>query len=230
MNDQTHINFSTVLASSVHDMKNSVGMLLASLEGLIESTPPKDAEESKRYTVLQYEASRINGELIQLLTLYRMQDRLLPVRIDQHYVVDLLEEQMARNYLLVQMSNIDMALQCDEDLSWFYDLDLIGSVLQNVVVNCVRYTHSKIAISAAIEDDLLCITIEDDGPGYPANMLKNPTASLDDLADVSDGGTHLGMYFAEKIACMHRQGERRGFINLENAGTLGGGVFKLYLP
>ncbi|VUD48169.1 Sensor histidine kinase CssS [Thalassocella blandensis] len=224
------IDFSTVLASSVHDMKNSVGMLLASLENLIQETPPKNEEEAKRFTVLQYEASRINGELIQLLTLYRMDDSVLPVRVDQHYIIDVLEDQVARNHLLVETSEISMSLQCDEDLNWYYDIDLIGSVVHNVVLNCVRYTKSKIEISAEVEGEYLCITVADDGPGYPASMLQKPSGLLEDAADVNDGGTHLGLYFAEKIANLHTQHNLRGFIKLENGGSLGGGVFKLYIP
>lgn len=224
------IDFSTVLASSVHDMKNSVGMLLASLESLIEDTPPKNEEESRRFTVLQYEASRINGELIQLLTLYRMQSKVLPVRIDQHYVIDVLEDQMARNHLLVETGDIAMELQCDDNLNWYYDLDLIGSVVHNVIVNCVRYTKSRIRISAQQENEYLRITVADDGPGYPDHMLKKPTSLLDELADVNDGGTHLGLYFAEKIAGMHRQQDKQGYVKLENGGELGGGIFSLYIP
>lgn len=224
------LDFATVLASSVHDMKNSVGMLLASLENLIQETPPKNDKEAKRFTVLQYEASRINGELIQLLTLYRMQDSLLPVRVDQHYIIDVLEDQVARNHLLVETGEISMSLDCDEDLNWYYDIDLIGSVVHNVVLNCVRYTKSQIEISAKVDGDYLCITVADDGPGYPVNMLKNPSVKLEDASDVNEGGTHLGLYFAEKIAGLHTQNNLNGFIQLENGGKLGGGVFKLFIP
>ena len=223
------IDFSMVLASSVHDMKNSVGMLLASLESVIADSPPANPEQSGRFRTLHYEASRINGELIQLLTIYRMQNEFLPVRVDEHYVIDVLEDQVARNHTLVETGGLNLNLRCDENLSWFYDLDLVGSVVHNILVNCTRYTKTAILVSAEVTDDMLCIAIEDDGPGYPEEMLARPSGLVEE-AEVNKGATHLGLYFAEKIAQFHKQKNRCGYIKLENGGELGGGVFKIYIP
>ncbi|WP_018417266.1 sensor histidine kinase [Teredinibacter turnerae] len=229
MTDAQPLDFSTVLAASVHDMKNSVGMLLASLESVIEDTPPENDEQSRRFSTLHYEASRINSELIQLLTLYRMQNKVLPVRIDEHFVIDILEDQIARNHTLLETRGVAIELVCDHDLSWYFDDDLLGSVVQNILVNCVRYTHSAIRMSAEVENDQLCITIADDGPGYPASMLVRPCCQLDE-AEVTDGATHLGLYFAEKIAQSHRQNDVCGSIKLANGEPLGGGVFTVRIP
>jgi len=227
--NESGIDFSLVLASSVHDMKNSVGMLLASLESVIEDTPPTNEVQARRFSTLHYEASRINSELIQLLTIYRMQNDVLPVHIDEHYIIDIFDDQIARNHMLTETKGVTITLDCDSDLHWYFDHDLIGSVIHNIIVNCVRYTHSSILIQARIENDLLCITIADDGSGYPANML-NRTAGQIDEADVRNGGTHLGLYFAEKIAGFHKQNNRIGYIDMSNGDPLGGGVFKLFLP
>lgn len=228
-NDSRDLDFSTVLAASVHDMKNSVGMLVASLEAAIEEQPPQSDAQARRLATLHYEASRINAELIQLLTIYRMQNRHLPVRIDSHHVIDVLEEQLARNHMLIESKQVDVVLECDEDLQWFFDSDLIASVVQNVLVNCVRYTQNRLLIAAGLVDNMLCISIADDGPGYPPQMRERPSAVVDE-AEISHGETHLGLYFADRIAAMHRQGDRQGFIRVENDGPLGGGVFKIHLP
>ena len=223
------IDFSMVLASSVHDMKNSVGMLLASLESVISDTPPTNDVQARRFTTLHYEASRINSELIQLLTIYRMQDNHLPVHIDEHYLVDVLEDQVARNHMLIETGALQLQFNCDDELRWYFDSDLIGSVVHNILVNSIRYTKTTIAVSAELVDDLLCITIADDGPGYPDDMLRRP-AGLIDEGEVSKGETHLGLYFAERIAALHKQHNREGYIQLANGGDLGGGLFKLFLP
>lgn len=229
MKEKDHIDFATVLASSVHDMKNSVGMLLSSIEAILQHSPPTNAMQAKNFSTLHYEASRINGELIQLLTLYRMDNRFLPLRVDQYYVIDVLEEQIARNIHLYQISGIQVELVCDENLYWYYDLDLIGGVIHNIIVNCIRYTRSKLCISASVVDDFLCFSVIDDGNGYPESMLSNPSGGVED-AQFSRGATHLGLYFADVIASLHTQGDRQGFIKLTNEGVLGGGVFCLFIP
>jgi signal transduction histidine kinase len=223
------VDFSMVLAASVHDMKNSIGMLISSLEQVIQEQPPENDLQAQHFNTLHYEASRINGELVQLLTIYRMQNDHLPFRQDQHYVLDVLEDQIARNHALIDNRHIALELACDDSFTWVFDSDLVGSVVQNIIVNCCRYTRSRLFVGAQKEDDMLVITIADDGMGYPESMLQTPSQQVKD-AEVAQGTTHLGLYFAEQIALLHKQHNRRGFIRLSNGGYLGGGEFKIYLP
>ena len=226
---ESKIDFSTVLASSVHDMKNSVGMLLSSVEGILDAYKPKSQEEASYFKTLHYEASRINGELIQLLTLYRMDNNFLPVSIDEHFVQDVFEDQCARNQLLIDTSEIQLSIDCDENLAWYFDADLIGGVIHNILLNCIRYTKNQIRLCAEIVNETLVISLADDGPGYPAEMIDNPGSQIE-YAEVSHGATHMGLFFTQKIAELHKQGQRNGFIRLSNDSPLGGGLFQLYLP
>ncbi|HEY6527176.1 MAG TPA: HAMP domain-containing sensor histidine kinase [Cellvibrionaceae bacterium] len=223
------VDFSLVLAASVHDMKNSIGMLIGSLEQVIEELPPVNDVQAQHFNTLQYEASRINSELVQLLTIYRMQNDLLPFRQDQHYVLDVLEDQIARNHVLIENRHIALHLDCSDNFTWVFDADLVGSVVQNIIVNCCRYTRNRLLVAAQKHDDMLCITVADDGGGYPEAMLDSPANQVKD-GDVTAGTTHLGLYFAEQIAALHSQFNRRGYIRLHNGEPYGGGVFKIYLP
>jgi len=229
MNQKATIDFSTILASSVHDMKNSLGMLLNSLETLVEEIPPANASQAQQFKTLQYEASRINGELIQLLTLYRMQNQFLPMNIDEHYLNDLIEDQLARNQGWIDASDISVQVSCDDSLHWYFDVDLIGGVLHNVLVNSLRYTKSALLIEARQEGDFLLLAVSDDGPGYPDPLLAQPS-DMKDKASVSEGSSHLGFYFAEQIASSHKRGDVCGYIELDNRSSLGGGRFLMYLP
>lgn len=210
-------------------MKNSVGMLLASVEAILEEYKPEHDSQSRHFRTLHYEASRINGELIQLLTLYRQGNGFLPVHIDEQFVADILEDQVARNQVLIDTSGIEVDIVCDENLAWYFDGDLVGGVIHNIIVNCIRYTKNKVQVSALEEGDMLVITVSDNGDGYPEDMLASPSRRVEE-AMVSRGATHLGLYFAEQIAALHKQGEQSGYIKLSNDGALGGGEFKMYLP
>jgi signal transduction histidine kinase len=226
---ESQVDFSLVLAASVHDMKNSLGMLLNTLAGMMESAPPMTPEQARTYAVLEYEAARINSELIQLLSLYRMQEKRLMVQIDEHYLIDILEEQLARNDMLFRTRGIKVSLDCDEDLRWYLDGELVGGVINTVLVNCSRYCRQALTISASLDSEGLCIRIADDGAGYPASMLNLP---LQDKAGVSfvSGSTNLGLFFAGRVAQLHTAKGVQGRIVLENGGSLGGGVFSLHLP
>lgn len=230
MNQKSEImDFSSVLASSVHDMKNSLGMLLNTLADVMAKYPPQDDAHAKSYAVLEYEAARINSELIQLLSLYRLDHDKVHAYIEECQVLDVLSEQVARNHTLLQTRSIELELDCDESLSGYFDSDLVGGVVNNILVNCARYSKSKLKLSAAQTSDGLCISIEDDGPGYPEHML-NASTFCEAKATFAGGRPHLGLMFANKVALMHQNKTQRGFIRLDNESSLGGGCFKLFLP
>lgn len=230
MNEKdTPIDFALVLASSVHDMKNSLGMLLNTLATMMEQSPPQNVAQEKTYAILEYEAARINSELIQLLSLYRMQEKRLLVQIDEHHILDLLEDQLARNDMLFKTRGISIELDCEETLSWYVDAELLGGVINTILVNCSRYSRARLRVSAHMEEQGLCIAIADDGPGYPASMLEAPL-QVNAGVSFSSGSTNLGLLFANTVADLHRAKGAHGYINLSNDGALGGGTFRLYLP
>ena len=90
------LDFSTVLASTVHDMKNSLGMLLTSLDEVRDQVSG-NVRESRPFTALEYEAQRVHGDLIQLLGLYRLSEEKLSAAVEEQLVSDFLDEQQAHH-------------------------------------------------------------------------------------------------------------------------------------
>lgn len=223
------VSFSFVLASSVHDMKNSLGMLLNTLTDVMAQYPPQNADHAKSYAILEYEAARISSELVQLLSLYRLDHDNIRAHIDEHIVADVLSEQIARNYGLLQTRMLELILECDESLLGYFDSDLVGGVINNIIVNCARYSRKKLIVRAQQTADGLCIEVEDDGAGYPEDML-NASTFAETRISFADGRPHLGLLFANKVALMHKNKSRHGSIRLTNDSTLGGGCFRLFLP
>ena len=217
-----------LLASSIHDMKNSIAMLLNSVDRLSSDNLSQEKTD-KHLAHLRYEASRLNNDLIHLLGVYRMQEQELPIAIDEHEVHDLLHHQYLKNQILLTKSNIEFELDCDEDEIWYFDNELIGGVINNILVNAVRYCEKHICLSARIENNQMCIEVSDDGQGYPENMLHSPEKPLKSI-DFRTGSTSLGLYFASKVANLHKKGDLCGHVSLKNGGKYGGGVFAIFLP
>lgn len=222
-------DFSFILASCIQDMKSSLGMMLESQASMREICPPQDPEQVKAYAVLEYETARINIELVQLASLYRLEHDNLLVQVDEHYVSDVLEEQLARNELLFKNRGIQLTVNCDENLTWYFDGELIGDVINTVLVNCSRYCRKQVHVSIEKQQNMLCISIADDGSGYPETMLAAPGEIASDGLFLS-GGPRLGVLFACRIANLHHLKGIHGFVQLENSGVLNGGVFRLFLP
>ena len=90
--EHPEIDFATVLASAVHDMKNSLCMLIQSMDLLQQDLAPHSETASQELARIHYEASRLNTNLMQLLSLYRIEKDQLPMHLDEYFVEDLLEE------------------------------------------------------------------------------------------------------------------------------------------
>ncbi len=227
--DRQPLDFSLAFGSAVHDVKNSVGLLLSTVDELMAANPPQTDEESQRAVVLNYEASRINNDMMQLLSIYKLENDKLLMAVESNMVHEFLEDELLAHESLFTMKKVDMEVACDENLSWYFDSMLLKSVFNNVLVNTIRYTDNKIRISAAVEDGYLCMAIEDNGRGYPDALCEDPGGYITRI-NFNTGSSGLGLYFSARVAELHRNRDRVGHIEVTNNSSLGGGAFKIFLP
>lgn len=221
-------DFSMVIASAVHDMKNSLGMLLSTLDDLRQEQQALLGDQP-RLNTLQYEAERVHSDLVQLLGIYRLGEHKLSAHSDEHYVAEFLRAQLARHEQLLQGYGIEYDIQAEEELVGFFDDELIAGIIASTLNNTIRYTRGRLRLGAREEDGWLVITIADDGSGYPEHMREAGDALLR-APDFSTGSTSLGLYFASAIAHLHQNNGKQGEIRLRNGGELGGGLFEIWLP
>ena len=225
-----NMDFADILASSIHDIKNSLGLILSSLDELI-GNPENHLVDPRKASLLQHEAQRANNNLIQLLTLYKLGNEQLTVRVTDNNLLDFLEEIVAGNSSVCTALDLDLTHDCDPDLEGYFDLELVRGVLDSTIGNAQRYAKRRIEINATREDGFLVIRVEDDGAGFPASLTGLLEASPHDRGESHNPGrTQLGLYFATRIAQLHRNAGKSGHIRLTNAHHLAGGCFELWLP
>lgn len=208
-------DFSMIIASAVHDMKNSLSMLLHSVDQMCDELPD-DWKQKNNTTTVKYEAERVNSYLIQLLGLYRLQNKMLTLHIDEYFLSDILEEQLAHYEPMLEDKNISLKIDADESFAWYFDREIVMGVLNNALNNASRYTKSAIEIVAKEENDFLIIEIHDDGQGYPKLLLESAPGEILNNINFQTGSTSLGIYFAEMVTRLHTQGDRQGSIKLAN--------------
>lgn len=223
------LDFSTVMASSVHDMKNSLSMLLCTLDEINSVCGNASCESANKFAQLQYEGQRLNNHLIQLLAIYRLDQDDYSVNIRENDLEEFLEESVLEYDTLLTPKGITITADCEDGLSGYFDRELVAGVVNNIVNNAYKYSKDKIRLSGQREDGYVVITVEDNGPGYPAMMLCD-TATQTANISFQTGNTGLGLYFSALVARSHRDKEKQGFIRCSNEGIDGGGKFSIYLP
>jgi K+-sensing histidine kinase KdpD len=125
------------------------------------------------------------------------------------------------NYL--KHKNMILEVNQSVNLIWYLDADLIGILLNNVLINAMRYGQKKIRLSVYTKNQQLVFKVEDDGLSCPSRMLEAHNMSMQHF-DISQGITGLGLFFARLIAQAHTIEDNKGKISLKNGGRLGGGL------
>lgn len=222
------------LASTAHDMKNSISVLCGTLEHLLVDGSVKTAAAYPQMAHMLYETKRLNNNLIQLLALYKEVGKpAYPFDPNTQLMADFVDTVRAQNKVLLASKNITFEVDVDPDADWYFDEDLIVGVVGHAINNAVHYTMDKIRLEIRLHDALLEIRVEDNGRGYPQAMLDSGNAAMSsDNQGVSfaTNSTGLGLYFSSEVAKMHKNRGRVGSVHLENGGVLGGGCFVLRLP
>lgn len=228
--DKPTLDFPSILASAVHDMKNSLSMLLNSLEDVAELCQPSTPEGAGKLAHLQYEGKRLNGQLVQLLTLYKIGNSQYLLNPDEHDVGEFLQEATLHHRELFTLRQVDLTVEAPAELAWFFDRNLVHGVLNNVLNNAYKYTRNRVTVTAHVENGMLVLRICDNGDGYPASMISGSADQQRTGISFVSGSTGLGLYFSQQVAALHRHKNRQGHIALDNGGIDGGGRFALYLP
>jgi signal transduction histidine kinase len=231
MSAMPEFDYSTLLAHSIHEVKNSLNMLLNSVDHVLSSTDGYDTDANKVLSQIQYEGKRVNDDLVGLLAIYRINNKQYNANIDEYSVYDFLQENIAQHEVMFRHRGIEHKLVCDENLYGFFDRDLITGVLSNVINNLYKYTKNKLSITAFKEDGYLVIKIKDNGPGYPEHMMVSHDENQhQNNISFEKANTGLGLYFSKLAAELHKNKGKHGYVTTTNDGIDGGGCFSIYLP
>ena len=225
------ISFNDLIASSIHDMKNSLNMQISALEKIaVQCRQRGDAPTFDSLGHVIYQANRMNANLIQLLSLYKLGKEIYPVDIVEQSVRQVIDDALLQNQSMLEFRGIALEIACDESLYWYLDRDLITGVLINALNNAYNYTKDKVRVSVVVRDGGLELWVEDNGPGYPAALLEDGDADVHMSSKFASGSTGLGVYFSAQAAGVHKNGTRQGVVVIQNGGAYGGGCFGVRLP
>ncbi|MDT3679093.1 MAG: ATP-binding protein [Burkholderiaceae bacterium] len=106
------------------------------------------------------------------------------------------------------------------------DASALHSLLRNLVDNALRHTPagSRVAVGIEIDDDLACISVDDDGPGIAVEERERVFDRFYGRTAGGDGGSGLGLAIAKAVIDRHA-----GRIELDRS-PLGGLRVLVQLP
>ena len=225
------MDLQAMMAVTVHDVKNSLGLIDSQLNDVIKRLDQADFESAQEIRRIQLECSRINNGMVHMLAFYKLDQGTFRPIFAEALICDVIVDATSRYTGMLASLGVSLSISFadgDENRLWYLDANLIEGLLSNILTNSIRYAKSHLAFDVAVVDGWLNIRITDDGAGYPQSMLE--LLAQPDQLSFQSGETGLGLFFCQKIAKLHRDKERCGSIDLTNDARTGGAVFNLWLP
>ena len=227
------LELSTLLAGSIHDMKNSLGLILQTVEALEDHVDQPLEQRRQRYRNLHHESLRLNNQMLQLLTLYKLQQDVYDLNVVEYPVADLLEEVALEHAPVLAARGVTLDWDCEPELLAFIDRDLVAGILGNALNNAQRFAREKVQLGGQPYSHPVgqgtMLTVDDDGPGFSSEKLA-ALQSGDFHAGTAGGDTGLGLLFSSQVAAQHCHHGECGRLVCANDSPLGGARLSLYLP
>lgn len=216
----------TLFAASIHEIKNRFGLLLNQLEAVLADTQIANTQQDA-VAHIRHDAQFIGSELVRVLSVFKAASGQMNANVDQQILEDFLEEVVARHATTSHATGCQIGFDCDGDLTGFFDVGIVTVVLDTCIYNAINAGAKNICIRAVSADGFLQIHVDDDGPGFPDEMLQG--VILAGKLKVDEGSTGLGLYFANTLLAHHKEGEQVGGIRLGKSPA-GGARVTLLMP
>ena len=140
-------------------------------------------------------------------------------------------EQLEMNGLIIEsLNNVESLIILDEidvdftpvkDILFKGDRQKLLKAFVNILTNCIKYTSDLIIIKVEKKKSTVCVTIQDNGPGFSEEILQN--AFSRDYIGEKDG-TGIGLSIVKRVIEGHQ-----GNLTLENDPSLGA-IYRIQLP
>lgn len=165
------------------------------------------------------------GALIDELLLHaRLSRPDLPLQLQE------LQPQAWLQQRLDDIAELYPELRCTlqiEQASVTADSVLLARAMDNLIGNAARYARKQLRVRLHAADGYQYFSVEDDGPGIPADdrqRVLEPFVRLDPSRDRAEGGHGLGLAIVQQIMLAHQ-----GRVEIDDS-PLGGAAFTLCWP
>jgi two-component system sensor histidine kinase KdpD len=216
----------TLLASISHDLRTPLAVIAGASSTLVERGRNLDEETRTSLARSVETKAREMTELVSnVLDLMRFESGQIALRRDWQTLDDLVGSALARIEERLREHPVDIDIPADLP-TLHVDADLIVQTFVNLLDNAAKYTAAgtTVHICAQADDDLVRVTVADEGPGLPVEregLFEKFQRGRDEGTIVGAG---LGLAICRAIVQAHggniRAGDRPG----------GGARFEFTLP
>jgi signal transduction histidine kinase len=214
---------SEFVSLAAHELRSPVGAIYGLSETLAERKHQLSAAQVAELEIsLTQQIRRLRTLVEQLLDLSRLDAEAVVIRPHRVRVRERLEEIVNA----ASLESVPIGIDADPELEVEVDGHALDRIVSNLIANACRYGAPPVMVSAAHVGELLSVTVQDHGPGVPAEFvpLLFDRFARDAASASTVPGTGLGLAIARSYARAHS-----GEISYRPAAA-SGSVFEVTLP
>ncbi|MDB4920231.1 hybrid sensor histidine kinase/response regulator [Mucilaginibacter sp.] len=213
-----------------HDLRNPLTALLASSGKLNEDAENLSPNQIKQLSQIIYRTS--NKLLIQLnevIDWSKKQSQQVQFNPELICLKERIEDALELLRALAGHKGIKLENKTSQDIYVKADSLMLRSIVQNLVTNAIKYTPQggSVTIDAKLEQDRVCIFVEDTGVGMAMDMREKlfNKVSLNSISGTNnETGSGLGLFLVNDFVTQHG-----GKIDVESAEGIGT-TFRFTIP
>lgn len=197
----------SLAAAAAHELGGPLGTITLIAHSLAEALGD-DPDFGEDIRLLESEAARSRGILVRIARRAEAEDPFATLGLD------VLLHEVARN---AEPARVPLRVHTTSPVPKVKRSPELLHGLANIVANAVRHAGSAVELHATATASDIQITVLDDGPGFPDDLL--PRFGDPDLgpSKSGSGGTGLGIFIATTL--LERTGGRLAFTNRRDGGA-----------
>lgn len=180
-------------AAFAHDLRNPVTVLQGTVKLLKSGVSDANAlDRMETYTL------RISQYIDTMSNIQRLEQ--LPIHKSEVSLEDLSSELTNTANLLAPQLSCSVTTSNTKPVT--LDHDMFMTAAENLIGNAARFAGSRLSVCLTCDDVFLTLSVTDDGPGYPAQLLQNgpkPFETMDN--DAAHFG--MGLYICRTLCQKH---------------------------
>jgi len=196
------------VANISHELKTPVGALSLLTEAV--QVADTDIEQVRHFTSrMQTEVKRLTAMISDLVALSQVQGD-APLRNSTPVsVANIISEAVDATKIAAEQKGIEVAISENTDVGRIFgDEEQLHVALSNLITNAIKYSpnNTKVGIGARRKDDLIEISVTDQGPGIPEESLSRIFERfyrVDPARSRDTGGTGLGLAIVKHVCASH---------------------------
>lgn len=204
--EKAFLSLESLIGEASHQIKTPLAILRGELD-LMGSKPRSPNEMEDFLQTASHEVGYLSRVVEDIILLARMDAGSQMLVLQPLELQEVLLETVVRINKLAEKKQIHITVEAPQSIPFIGDPDLLRSMMEALLENAVKYSSAGRPIATRLEDKGLTVelTIDDNGPGIPADALPKIFDRFFRSSSTrrAVAGAGLGLAIAKKIAELH---------------------------